>query len=283
VALRILAPAGVVLALLAALSSGAATAEPAIFVFNAADGSLLTASSAELSADTPIGPGSTLKPFLFAAALEGGLLPRQSVACPARPIAAPAHTRCWLASGHGQVDFVRGLAESCAVYTRHACRFVDADRYRRLLAACGLQTGLPPRETFRAMDCEAWMGAAPGILATPRELAQAYRVVFARSSAATPVKVGLDLLRDGLRECCLTGTGAPVREQSPLLSILGKTGSGQTADGRPLGVFVGLTPADAPTQILVALVPDAAGKEAARAAGRYLASAAQRTPLSSTR
>lgn len=219
------------------------------------------------AANHPIRPGSTLKPLLLAAAIEGGLDPKQVFYCPAKPITDPPERRCWQAAGHGAVDLVQAVAQSCSAYTRQACAKVDADRYRRLLGDLGLQRGLPAPERFRALGCEAWMGLKPGITATPLELAAAYRAAF--TDSPKPL-AGREWLRQGLRECCLSGTGKPVRQGQPLLSILGKTGTAETETGKPLGVFIGLTPSDNPRLLIVAVVRGADGPTAAALAGRVL-------------
>jgi len=219
-----------------------------------------------------IGPGSTLKPFLLAAAIEGGLDPHKTVFCPPKKIETPADKRCWLAAGHGAVDLVRGLANSCSVYTRHACRYVDADRYRDLLTAYGLGARLPDEPTFRKLGCEAWMGAERGIAVTPQELALAYRLAFApkRPDDAPPELAGLDVIKQGLRESCLTGTGRDVRLFAPMLEAMGKTGTGHTLDGRRCGIFVALAPADEPKLVLVLVASRASGSQAANLAGQRL-------------
>ncbi|NLH47706.1 MAG: hypothetical protein GX444_03775 [Myxococcales bacterium] len=241
---------------------------------------LLDAATGQVTAESATGlppdmggrlvqPGSTLKPFLLAAAMEGGLKPERAFYCPARPITDPPERRCYLAAGHGGVNLSQALAQSCSAYARQACAFVDADRYRRLLEEYGLRAGLPSPERFRALGCEVWMGAKPGLAATPLELANAYRAAFGGAAKSKPL-TGLAWLRQGLRECCLTGTGRRVRQAQPLLSILGKTGTSETAAGRQLGLFVGLTPAENPRLILVVLVENADGAAAAELAGKVV-------------
>ncbi|HPM78176.1 MAG TPA: penicillin-binding transpeptidase domain-containing protein [bacterium] len=222
----------------------------------------------EAAALAVFGPGSTLKPFVLAAAVAGGLDPQTKYTCKPFPLTVPAQERCWLADGHGPVELAPALANSCSAYTRWATKYVDADRYRKLLVDLGFGERLPAKDVFRALGGEAWMGAAKGIAVTADELARAYLNAFAE-----PPKIrlaGRAALRQGLIECCLTGTGKTARRSSPMLSIMGKTGTGHTLDGRQLGVFVGLTPADKPTQAIVMLVRDHDGMMAAQMAGDRL-------------
>jgi cell division protein FtsI/penicillin-binding protein 2 len=218
-------------------------------------------------------PGSTLKPFLLSSAIAGGWDPQRSIECQKNAIETPRHRRCWLAQGHGLIDLPHALAHSCSIYTRAACRAVDADRYRQLLLSLGFQTGIPEPDPFRAMGCEGWMGAEPGIAVTIAELANAYRLAFGKLAdkpTNPPRLVGLESLRQGLKDCCLYGTGKEVREHSPMLSIIGKTGTGFGTNGDPIGVFVGLTSAEQPRQLIVTVIQNSTGHDAARLAGEIL-------------
>jgi len=254
--------------------------EPSAFIWlilDATNGRTVREDAQDDAADSSllqrIGPGSTLKPFLYATALLGGLDPRRLVECPARPIETPQRERCWLAQGHGSVNLIDGLAHSCSVYARHACRFIDADRHRRFLLSLGLRTGVPEKAAFRALGCEGWMGAEAGITVTPRELGEAYRRFFIthpEQSGPLPDAVR-GAIREGMIESCRRGTSKDVRAKNPLLSIFGKTGTGFAADGSPAGIFVGLLPADRPRFVLVVVAWHTDGATTARLAGRIIA------------
>lgn len=264
----------VALLALLCLAATAVAEPPAVvtLVFNAADGALVSRETIgdddALAQLNVIGPGSTLKPFLIAAALEGGLSNTHTVHCAPHPIETPPEKRCWLAVGHGTVGLRRGLAHSCSIYARHACAHVDADRYHRLLTDAGF-SHLPDRPTFRKAGCEVWMGAKPGIAATPSELAEAYRRAFVAADGL-PVAGRAEILA-GLHDACLVGTGKAVREAAPLLDVRGKTGTGHTLGGRQVGVFVGWTPSAASRWLIVVVELDGTGAEAARRAGARLA------------
>jgi hypothetical protein len=131
------------------------------------------------------------------------------------------------------------------------------------------------------------MGAKPGILVTAGELARAYLAALGGAAALdgnpAPPLPGVASIRAGLRECCVSGTAYALHELAPDLSILGKTGTGQTADGAPVGVFVGLTPADAPQRAIVAAVLGGRGSDAARLVGEVLGRVTNLPPISSER
>jgi len=220
-----------------------------------------------------IGPGSTLKPFLLSVALAGGLDPNRTLTCPKSRIEISPDKRCWLAEGHGPVNLVQALAQSCTTYARHACSFVDADRYRDLLIKFVLGTRLPDRDAFRAAGPEAWIGNKSVFLVTPEELALAYNAAFGTGKLhgqSLPSLPGRDLLLQGLRECCLTGTGKAVRESAPLLDVIGKTGTSKISTGAPCGLFIALAPANQPRIAFVLVVLNASGAEAAALAGKTL-------------
>lgn len=63
-------------------------------------------------------PGSTFKMITSLAALENGLDPHKKVYCDGSYTLGKERRifRCWKKEGHGQVDFLKALAQSCDVY-----------------------------------------------------------------------------------------------------------------------------------------------------------------------
>jgi penicillin-binding protein 2 len=64
-------------------------------------------------------PGSTFKPIVgLAAFAEGKATPEQTYVCPGYyDLGDPPHRfHCWVHTGHGRVDWFKGLEESCDVY-----------------------------------------------------------------------------------------------------------------------------------------------------------------------
>jgi Penicillin binding protein transpeptidase domain len=252
-------------------SAGAAPAAWHVVVLDATTGRFLAdqknGTAADLDHLARVTPGSTLKPFLIAAALDGGLDPDQTIFCRAQPITTSPEKRCWLAAGHGTVGLTRGLGHSCSTFARRACTHVEPHTYRRLLMRLGF-VGLPEEEAFAALGCEGWMGREPGITATPKELAEAFRRAFGpRSTAPLP---HADLLRAGLRQACREGTARAVGEVAPHLHMMGKTGTVQVTGGARVGVFVGLFPAEGPRRVIVVYALGIDGASTARLAAEFL-------------
>jgi penicillin-binding protein 2 len=62
-------------------------------------------------------PGSTFKIVVSLAGLDSGKIdPREKITCTGSLRAGRRSFRCWKKGGHGQVDFHKGLVESCDVY-----------------------------------------------------------------------------------------------------------------------------------------------------------------------
>jgi penicillin-binding protein 2 len=85
-------------------------------------------------------PGSTLKPFMALAGLELGLTSaNKRIYCPGW-YKLPGHSRryrCWRRSGHGSVDLVRAIAESCDVYFYDLALTLGIDRIYEYLDRFG--------------------------------------------------------------------------------------------------------------------------------------------------
>lgn len=88
-------------------------------------------------------PGSIVKPLIGLAALESGAVdPEAEVFCSGRYPIGNTSIGCWLRSGHGRVDMIEGIEQSCNSY------FIDI----------GLKTGL---DNIRPMFLKAGLGRAP--------------------------------------------------------------------------------------------------------------------------
>jgi penicillin-binding protein 2 len=114
-------------------------------------------------------PGSTFKVCVAMAALEHGVIaPEQSVHCPGHYTFGSRTWYCWKKGGHGSVDIVQGIAQSCDVFFYEVARRLGVDRIAAtahklnlgMLTGIGLlgeQKGLIPTEAWKkAARGEKW-------------------------------------------------------------------------------------------------------------------------------
>ena len=87
-------------------------------------------------------PGSTFKMVTALAALEDGkITPETTVRCPGYLEFGGRRFHCWKAGGHGKVDLVAALAQSCDVFFYEVAQRVGIDK----IAAMGQRLGLGQR------------------------------------------------------------------------------------------------------------------------------------------
>lgn len=137
-------------------------------------------------------PGSTFKMVTAMAALEAGIINEHtSVSCPGHFNFGGMKFHCWKAGGHGSVNVIRALQQSCDVFFYDVGNKVGIDRIARMAHRLGMgerlgielaeeQPGLvPDRDWKRKKLKEKWLpgetiNASIGqgyMLATPLQLA----------------------------------------------------------------------------------------------------------------
>lgn len=137
-------------------------------------------------------PGSTFKGLVALAALEKGLAtPATRASCIGYVALGDAKFHCWKKGGHGGLDMMGGIAQSCDVYFYELARRIGIERIAAMARRFGMgaplgldlpheQPGLiPSREWKRAVTGESWsmgetmiLGIGQGyILTTPLQLA----------------------------------------------------------------------------------------------------------------
>jgi len=137
-------------------------------------------------------PGSTFKLVTSLAALESGIItPDMRVLCPGQMSLGNITFHCWKKGGHGSMDMISGLKNSCDVYFYEIARRIGFERIAEMGRRFGL--GMPtsldlPGERPGTIPDKAWKKAAmrqpwhPGetlinsigqgyVLATPLQLA----------------------------------------------------------------------------------------------------------------
>ncbi len=169
-------------------------------------------------------PGSTIKPIMAAGAIEYGLRDRHKTTfCPSyyQLPGAQHKYRCWQKQGHGAVDIIRSIAESCDVYFYDLARDMGVDRMHDLFVGFGLgmPTGIdlpgeigglvPSRDWKRRARKLPWFpgetllnGIGQGfMLASPLQLAHAATVFANRGRVIDPhVVEAFETLADGHRD-----------------------------------------------------------------------------------
>ena len=136
-------------------------------------------------------PGSTFKIVVALAALKAGLQANHQVFCPGHLSLGTATFHCWKKEGHGTLNLIDGIKNSCDVYFYDIAHRIGIDAIAEMARRFGLgQAGgldmpgeksglIPDRAWKQATTGEAWQqgetlvaGIGQGfILATPLQLA----------------------------------------------------------------------------------------------------------------
>jgi len=162
-------------------------------------------------------PGSTFKMIVALAALESGeLSPHHRFFCNGSLKLGKRRFRCWRRYGHGHVDMVKGLQESCDVYFYEVAKRVGIDRIAAMSERFGFgekldielpgeKPGLvPTREWKLAMIGEPWQGGETLIvgigqgylLTTPLQLAVMVARI-ANGGIAVEPRILAEVIREG--------------------------------------------------------------------------------------
>jgi penicillin-binding protein 2 len=110
-------------------------------------------------------PGSTYKMMVALAALESGVAPEMRVFCPGHMDLGDNRFHCWKKGGHGGVDMIDALMQSCDVYFYEMGRRLGADRMADMAKRFGLGQTLDidlPGERAGIIPTRAWKLARTG-------------------------------------------------------------------------------------------------------------------------
>jgi penicillin-binding protein 2 len=252
-------------------------------------------------------PGSTHKVVtLYSALSEGGITERTTFRCTGSFRLGDRIFRCWKRTGHGTVDIIESLQDSCDIYLYQAGlkAGIDALVHWGRQFGFGAATGIDlpgevsgivaGREWKRRNIGEKWY---PGdtvnysigqgyLLVTPIQTAVMYAAIANGGTLVRPRLVAerpgekrrlelsekyLGILQKGLREVVRDGTGRQAGDFG--VKISGKTGTAQNPHGEDHAWFVGYAPADDPEYVAIVLV-EGGGKGSSTAGplvGRMLA------------
>lgn len=152
-------------------------------------------------------PGSTFKMLVAIAALEEGVVgPDYTVFCPGHMDLGSHRFHCWKRGGHGHVNVIQAIAESCDVFFYDISRKIGVDRYAAIARRFGLGQEVEidlPGEQAGLIPTVGWKEATRGepwhlgetlvcsigqgyVLATPLQLAVMTARMVNGGKAITP-------------------------------------------------------------------------------------------------
>jgi cell division protein FtsI/penicillin-binding protein 2 len=207
---------------------------------------------------TPISPGSLVKPFLAIAYGEqhGGRFP--TVRC------MGTESRCWLPRGHGNLVLEEAIANSCNAYFLELAAGLDRQRAEQTFARYGLAG---PAADAAA---ESLAGVGSAWIETPLAWARAYLQLEKEQQSPTQSRIVKGMLLSAMR-----GTARAVDAALGKDAALAKTGTAvcsHTPRGAADGFTVVLYPAAQPRLLLLVRVHGVTGAASAKVAGAMLRS-----------
>ncbi|WP_245995288.1 peptidoglycan D,D-transpeptidase FtsI family protein [Inmirania thermothiophila] len=238
----------------------------------------------------PIEPGSTIKPFTLAAALESGRFRATSVID-----TSPGRLRVGDLTVHdlrdyGAIDLATVLIQSSNVGAAAVALALPAERLWAVFDRVGFGrptgSGFPGEAAGTLRDWRTWreveqatLGYGYGLAVTPLQLARAYAAIAAGGmlppvrlvqeaeapppARALPYRVALEL-RSMLEGVVARGTGR--RAAVPGYRVAGKTGTvrkvgpGGYLEDRYRALFVGMAPASRPRLVVAVMIDDPRGE-----------------------
>ncbi|MBN1334133.1 MAG: penicillin-binding protein 2, partial [Synergistales bacterium] len=233
-------------------------------------------------------PGSVFKPLVALAALDKGVISSSTrFYCSGKFRLGDRQFRCWQKYGHGSVNLVNALKDSCDVYFYQVGLKVGIDDLIKwgLIMGLGTPTGIDlPGELSGNIAGRDWKKENLGenwypgdtvnysigqgfLLMTPIQIARMYAYIANEGKIITPhlakdhfteTRISpvdttqLRLVKKGLEEVVRKGTGAAAGQFD--VSIAGKTGTIQNPHGPDHALFAGYAPSDAPRFAAVVMV-----------------------------
>jgi penicillin-binding protein 2 len=213
-------------------------------------------------------PGSIMKIVVALAGFDAGILnPGAWVYCPGRYTIGHAVFKCWQPKGHGEVDLINAITQSCDVYFYTLGRALGIDRISSyaFMLGLGARTGIvlqdeaqglvPTKQWKRQRYGQPWHPGEDVItaigqgymLVTPLQVAKAMSAVVNGGRVFTPKilasgqpfierdldipKNHLDFIKEGLRGAVENDRGTSHALRDPSYSVGGKTGTAQVARG----------------------------------------------------
>ena len=262
-----------------ALHSAVAGTSAAALVLDVASGNLLASDSPENADQFQFAPGSILKPFFLAGALESRVVQSQTIVVCHRSLRVLGHN---LSCSHPQTDVAfnaeEALAYSCNTYFADLAGRMPTEQLLKILRDYGFgktansasQTSPVLHKRKTREDKQLFVLGLAGISVSPAEVAFAYRRLALKfsdpnfSPMLAPVEQGM---LDSVR------FGAAHNAEVPGLNIAGKTGT--ASDPRQTwthGWFAGMADIGLSRIVIVVYLPHGNGADAATIAHRFFLS-----------
>jgi len=282
----------------------------AVVVVRVANGRILALVNPEYAVRRAYPPGSAIK-FMgaYAALADGAWQASRKVECYNVVRIDGQRRLCHLHGGHGKLDVVGAIAQSCNIYFYHLGQTMRAERLRTWAKRFGFgsrtgvdlpdeEAGSLPTGDSALISAELATGEAPGLSVTPLQMARAMCAMagsgrLSKPWVKTPPKqappvVDRDALRwrrvssvvrTGLEAAVIQGTARKAWVAG--LPVVGKTGSPlHPYSPGTYGWFVGYAPTASPEIVVAVFLVNGQGPEHAApiAAKVFTAYARMRKP-----
>jgi len=267
------------------ISSG--SGNEAVFVAEITRGKTLYIQNEALILNTKIPFGSLIKPFALYYALSSGATDLKRVYyCRPSRITDPPSTRCWYTPGHGRLNCVQALTQSCNRTFMKIASNVNYPEFLEFLGLFGFDTDSIMHIKNPVEQQMIMTGLKDSLLVSPVSLAlkitgllegTLYRLdgeMNLEIERLIPINIkNVDIIRRGMTMSMVEGHSVPNRDEQFLpLNIIGKTGTigrfNQLDSGcktpKNNGLFVALCIHQHKKYLIAVVIPCGIGDDAAR-------------------
>ena len=246
-------------------------------VLDVQTGHLLASAQSREAATLRSAPGSVLKPFFLAEALESQQIqPQSTVLCQRTLTIAGRNVSCTHPQNEAAFDAEQALAYSCNRYFAELAKRLSPEQTTATLRRYGLteephiftsETSATLQTPMTLEQRELFVLGLEGIKITPAELAVAYRKLALRLEVL-PTDSPIHAVSRGLEDSVQYGMAH--NAQLLGLSIAGKTGTASNlGQSWTHGWFAGFAPVKSPKIVVVIYLPRGNGADAALLAQKF--------------
>lgn len=265
----------------------------AVFFADITGGKTLYIKNERVILNTEIPFGSLIKPFTLYYALSSGAVNAKKVFyCRPSKITDPPSTRCWYTPGHGRLNSVQALTQSCNNAFMKIASTIDYSGYLEFLESFNFDTDAI-RKTESQLERQMIMtGLKDKLLTSPASLALKIAALMEGILYRLDEKKNLeiekiiplntktvDIIRGAMTMSMVEGHSVPDQDEQFLpLKIIGKTGTigrferldSDCDKQRNNGIFVSLFRYQNRNYIIAVVKPCGIGDDAAKTARRII-------------